>query len=179
MQLQIQGRNLRVSRQLKTYIEKKIGKLEHYLPTLKQARVELKVEKTRDEAQREVVQVTLFNNGHILRGEERAPEFETAVDIVLEKLYKQIDRYKEKHYHRRAHSSETPALATPAETGRIVRRKRITTPPLTEEEAIDQMEWLGHTFFLFAHPDNGAVNLLYRRADGNYGLIEPVVETRK
>ena len=176
MNVIVSGKNLEVSEGLKEYVEKKIGKLDRYLPSLTEARVEFAMEKTKSVNHREVVQVTLRTNGTILRGEERASDFGTAVDIVVEKLEKQIERYKGKHYRGRAQAERaTPAEAETeeAETPRIVRMKRFRTRPMTEEEAIEQMELLGHNFFVFTNREHGKINVLYRRNDGNYGLIEP------
>jgi putative sigma-54 modulation protein len=179
MNVIVSGKNLEVSEGLKEYVEKKIGRLERYLPTLTDARVEFALEKTKSIDQREVVQVTLRTNGTILRGEERASDFGSAVDIVVEKLEKQIERYKGKHYRGRAQADRatSPDEETDEEqTPRIVRTKRFRTRPMTEEEAIEQMELLGHSFFVFTHRERGTINVLYRRNDGNYGLIEPEKE---
>jgi putative sigma-54 modulation protein len=177
MNVIVSGKNLEVSEGLKEYVEKKIGKLDRYLPSLTEARVEFAMEKTKSANQREVVQVTLRTNGTILRGEERASDFGSAVDIVMEKLEKQIERYKGKHYRGRAQSERvTPAEPEEAESPRIVRMKRFRTRPMTEEEAIEQMELLGHSFFVFTHRERGTINVLYRRNDGDYGLIEPEKE---
>ncbi|MCI0474682.1 MAG: ribosome-associated translation inhibitor RaiA [Anaerolineales bacterium] len=177
MQLIINGKNLEVSDWLKEYVEKKIGKLDRYLPALTEARVELALENTRNVNQSQVVQVTLRTNGTIMRGEERASDFTVAVDTVAEKLYKQIERYKGKRAHGRTQGEKTPLpeveAAPPADLPRIVRVKRFQTPPMTEEEAIEQMELLGHNFFVFANREHGNINVLYRRNDGNYGLIDP------
>ncbi len=177
MRLRIQGRKLRVSQQLKAYIEKKISKLAHYLPALHEARVELKHEKTRDAAQSQVVEVTLWSNGHILRGEERSSEFESAVDAVLEKLYRQIDHWKGKQQRSRHQPAESAAEMAAA--GTVIKRKRFGVRPMSEEDALEQMELLGHSFFLFLNRDTAEVNLVYRREDGHYGVIEPVVEGPK
>lgn len=177
MQVIIGGKNVRVSKALKTYVEKKIGKLDHYLPLLMQARVEFASEKIKNAERRQVIQVTLRGNGAVLRAEERASDLIAAVDAVLEKLYKQIDRYKGKHYHRRGKEERLPmppaAEKMEGASPPIVRRKKFQTLPLTEEEAIEQMESLGHNFFVFFNRASGALNVLYRRNDGNYGLIEP------
>lgn len=179
MQLIISGKNLEVSDWLREYVEKKIGKLDRYLPGLKEARVELALENTRNANQSQVVQVTLRTNGTIMRGEERASDFAVAVDIVAEKLYKQIDRYKGRRARGRAQGERVPPAEieplSAEDLPRIVRVKRFRTPPMTEEEAIEQMELLGHNFFVFANREHGNINVLYRRNDGNYGLIEPEV----
>lgn len=178
MQLIISGKNLEVSDGLKNYVEKKVGKLDRYLPTLTEARVELALEKTKNAKQSQVVQVTLRTNGTILRGEERSSDFGAAIDTVVDKLHRQIERYKTKHAHPRTpvepETAPTPPM-TPAEV-HIVRKKRFHILPMTEEEAIEQMELLGHNFFLFADRDDGKLNVVYRRNDGDYGLIEPEIK---
>ena len=181
MQLIISGKNLEVSDWLRDYVEKKISKLDRYLPTLTEARVELALENTKNIKQSQVVQVTLRTNGAILRGEERSSDFTAATDAVLEKLYKQIERYKNKRYRGRSQVERAPLpveteATPPAESPRIVRTKRFRTPPMTEEEAIEQMELLGHNFFVFRNRESDTINVLYRRTDGNYGLIEPEKE---
>jgi len=178
MQLIISGKNLEVSDWLKEYVEKKIGKLDRYLPALAEARVELALEKTKNTKKSQVVQVTLRTNGTVMRGEERSSDFTVAIDTVAEKLYKQIERYKGKHAHGRTQGEKAPLpqeAETPISTEppHIVRIKRFPTPPMTEEEAIEQMELLGHNFFVFTNREHGKINVLYRRNDGNYGLIEP------
>lgn len=176
MQLIVSGKNLEVSEWLKDYCEKKVGKLDHYLPALTEARVELVLEKTKNAKQSQVVQVTLRTNGTILRGEERSSDFAAAIDVVVDKLHKQIERYKTKHNRSRAQAEREPRAVeneTPAEEPQVVRKKRFKIKPMTEEEAIEQMELLGHTFFLFADPKEGRLQIVYRRNDGNYGLIEP------
>ncbi len=175
MELIVSGKNLEVSDWLKDYVEKKIGKLDRYLPTLTEARVELALENTKNAAQSQVVQVTLRNIGSVLRGEERSGDFTAAIDAVTDKMVKQIDRYKTKRQRSRVGAEREPEPrdddSEPIAT--IVRTKQFRTPPISEEEAIEQMELLGHSFFVFFNRNRGALNVLYRRNDGNYGLIEP------
>lgn len=175
MQLIVSGKNLEVSDWLKDYVEKKVGKLDRYLPSLTEARVELVLEKTKNVKQSQVVQVTLRTNGTILRGEERSSDFTAAVDVVVDKLHRQIERYKNKRTRGRSQMEQEPqpVAAEKEAEPRVVRTKRFRTPPMTEDEAIEQMELLGHSFFLYANRETGKLNLLYRRNDGNYGLIEP------
>ncbi len=180
MQLIINGKNMQVSDMLDGYVRKKIGKLDRYLNDEAEAQVELSEESTKDVQQRQIVQVTIFKNGTIMRGEERAADMPAAIDAVVDKLERQIKRYKEKgaSKKRRAQALEV-ANATaplPAEEPRIVRVKRFPVNPISEEQAIDQMELLGHSFFVFLNETNNQVDIVYRREDGNYGLLEPVVE---
>jgi putative sigma-54 modulation protein len=151
--------------------------LEKYLPSLTEAHVEFALERTKNVAQSQVVQVTLRSNGTLLRGEERSSDFNAAIDTVTEKLERQIERYKGKHYRGRGQAERQVLPVEPMDEEdlgpRVVRIKRFPTPPMTEDEAIEQMELLGHTFFLFQNRERGTLNVLYRRNDGTYGVIEP------
>jgi putative sigma-54 modulation protein len=185
MQLTIKGKNVEVTDWVRQYIEKKIGKLDRYLPSLTEARVELSEEATSNPGHRQVVQVTLFDRrGLILRGEERSADLFAAVDAVLDKMYRQIARYKGKRRatrHRNGNTEADLGEALPieieeeeeAEYRPIVRTKRFVMAPMSPDEAIEQMELLGHNFFVFYNADDGSVNVIYRRRDGNYGLIIP------
>jgi ribosome hibernation promoting factor len=179
MQLIITGKNILVPDRLEEYVRRKVGKLERYLNDPAEAQVELSEESTKKVQQRQVVQVTIFKNGTIVRGEERAADMSTAIDSVVDKLERQIKRYKEKSVSkkRRAQSMDEE-LASAPQPGepRIVRVKRFPAPPMSEEEAIDQMELLGHSFFVFNNQTNGKTNVVYKRDDGNYGLLEPETE---
>ncbi|MFQ6015506.1 MAG: ribosome hibernation-promoting factor, HPF/YfiA family [Anaerolineae bacterium] len=177
MQLIITGKNMEITDMLRGYVEKKIGKLDRYLSTITEARVELTRETTKSAADSHVVQVTLRTaRGPILRGEERSGDIFTSIDAVLDKMYKQITRYKGKRQRRgRSQQGETAPLEEEEQErpGRIVRIKRFQMLPMDAEEAIEQMELLGHNFFVFYNAESGEVNVIYRRRDGNYGLIEP------
>lgn len=179
MQLIITGKNIDVSNRLDEYVRKKIGKLEKYLTEPAEAQVELSEESTKNIQQRQVVQVTIFKNGTIMRGEVRAADMSTAIDAVVDKLERQIKRYKEKNVakKRRAQAmDEQVSTSTSPEEPQVVRVKRFPVPPMSEEEAIDQMELLGHSFFVFHNQTNGKLNVVYKRDDGNYGVLEPEVE---
>lgn len=176
MQLIIKGKNMEVSEALKKYVQKKIGKLDRYLPTIDEARVELSVEQAKSNEDRQVVQVTLRSNSTILRAEERSSDMLAAIDAVRDKLQRQIKRYKEKpmRIRERARAAAAQAAEQVEELPpRIVRVKRFEVTPMDEEEAIEQMELLGHDFFIFFNPSTGSMNVLYRRKDGNYGLLQP------
>ena len=175
MQLIIKGKNIEISEYLHHYVEKKIGKLDRYLPTISEAWVELSVESAKSAADRQVVQVTLKSRGTILRAEERSDDIFASIDAVLDKLYRQIIRYKERLYrHGKGRGQMPPIEEYEEEPPRyIVRRKQFQMSPMNEEEAIEQMELLGHDFFVFYNVDSGGINVLYRRKDGDYGIIEP------
>jgi len=182
MNLEIIGRNMEVTQALENYVEKKLGKLERYLPDISNVHVELSQQNARNAAMRQVVQVTVKDaKGKMLRGEERSADMFSAIDAVLDKMYQQIARYKGKRlarWRKGAATAEEELLLPPdeleeEEPGKIVRTKRFPMTPMREDEAIEQMELLGHTFFIFYNPDQGGVQVVYRRHDGNYGWIIP------
>ncbi len=182
MNIDIIGRNVEITDALEKYVQKKLGKLERYLPDITDVRVELSEENTRDAAMRQVVQVTTkVRRGKILRGEERSADMFSAIDSVLDKMYQQIARYKGRRLARwrRGAASAEEELMLPIEDleeeepGKIVRIKRFDMAPMTELEAVEQMELLGHTFFVFFNPDAGGVQIVYRRRNGDYGWIIP------
>jgi putative sigma-54 modulation protein len=180
MELSIKGRNMEVTDRLQEYIEKKIGKLDRYLPTISEAWVELSVEETKAAQDRQVCQVTVRSNGTILRAEERSDDMFNSIDSVLDKMYRQIARYKGKRKNRwRGASAAVEPLPLELEEdieeepSTIVRFKRFPMIPMGPEEAVEQMELLGHDFFVFYNADEGQINVIYRRKDGNYGVIQP------
>jgi putative sigma-54 modulation protein len=185
-QLVLKGKNLDITEDLRSYIEKRANKLDRYLPDLSEVRIDLSVQKTRSSQDRQVAQMTVRSNGVILRAEERAEEMSVAIDAVIEKMHRQIARYKGKRVDRwQGHVTgrvdvDMPPLPSEVleelaeqDERRIVRTKRFFVAPMTEDEAIEQMELLGHDFFIFYNPNHGLLNVLYRRRDGNYGLLEP------
>jgi putative sigma-54 modulation protein len=177
MQLLITGKNVEVTDWLRAYIEKKIGKLDRYLPTIIEARVELLVQETKSAKDRQRVQVTVRDNGTLLRAEEKSADMFASIDAVLDKMYRQIARYKERRQDRRTAGEAPPIQVTPEEDDvrlpEIVRVKRFRVTPMSPDEAVEQMELLGHDFYVFQNPDGDQLSVLYRRHDGNYGLLEP------
>jgi len=190
MQIILKGKNMEITDWLRQYVEKKVDRLDRYLPDIQEARVELSVQKTRSSQDRQVAQLTVRSNGLILRAEERTDDMFAAIDAVVDKMHRQIARYKGKRMDRwQGQGSKRPENEPPPleadleadimeelveeETRRIVRVKRFAVSPMSEEEAIEQMELLGHDFFVFYNPNLGRMSVLYRRRDGNYGLLEP------
>jgi putative sigma-54 modulation protein len=180
MQVIIQGRNVEVTDRLREYVESKVEKLDRYLPTITEARMELSTEQTRSAEDRQVAQLTLHIKGVLLRSEERSSDMFTSVDNVMDKIRRQIDRYKDKRRARyRGSSAEVAAPVLEEEDleqRSIVRTKRFRVTPMDPEEAIEQMELLGHSFFVFYNVDEGQINVVYARRDGNYGLLQPELE---
>jgi putative sigma-54 modulation protein len=184
MDLTIKGKNVEVTDRLRNYVEKKIGKLDRYLPSISEAWVELSSEAAKAAQDRQVCQVTVRSNGTILRAEERSDDMFTSIDTVLDKMYRQIARYKGKRKNRWRGTSSIMPEALPLEfdeeeveeePAAIVRVKRFPITPMHTEEAVEQMELLGHDFFVFFNANEGEINVLYRRKDGDYGVIQPVL----
>jgi len=180
--LEIFGREFEVTDHIRDYITKKVGKLDRHLDAIGDIRVELAyVKAARSTADRYVAQMTVRGKGFILRSEERADDIRTAVDTTVDKLSRQVIRYKGKRFRGRGDGKSaaevTPELETAAEEMEeapvIVRRKKLDVVPMDEMEAIEQMKLLEHdNFFVFDNGKSGLVNVLYRRRDGTYGLIE-------
>ena len=175
MEVSIFARNLEMTPRLSEYVEQKVGKLDRYLPWIDDARIDLTVENTRSAAHRQVAQLTVRVRGTILRAEERTQDMFASIDAVLDKMYRQIARYKGKRQDRWQAAAEVLPIEEPVEEagGEIVRVKRFDVRPMAPEEAIEQMELLGHSFYVFLNADEDAINVVYRREDGNYGLLQP------
>jgi putative sigma-54 modulation protein len=179
MELQIIAKNnVEVSETIQAYVEKKIGKLGRYLPSIGEGKVEISREGAKMPEQRFTVQVTLDSKGVLIRAQEKSKDIRTAIDKVANVLSKRIERYKGKLYDKgRGISFARQGAAIEAEEieapQRVVKSKRFLVKPMPVDEAINQMELLGHDFFLFIDADTERLNLLYRRQNGDYGLIEP------
>ncbi len=179
MEINVRGKNIEATPALVDYAQKKLGKLDKHFDQAADAQVVLSV--LRGE---HIVEVTMNLNGLIIRGEESTGDMYASIDMVVDKLERQIKKYKtrmnkslrqrgmriisEKHAAIEAEEREGEE-----EAPQVVRTKRFSLKPMTVEEAILQMDLLGHNFFVFADADSDSINVVYRRKDGNYGLIEP------
>jgi len=173
MAITVRGKNIDVTPALRDYVEKRIGKITKYFNNLGEITVVLAVSKGRHS-----VEVTVPVNGILLRGEEVTTDMYTSIDLVIEKLEKQIEKYKTKLSRRlRAGTFKGELFPTDAaedaEDFKVVKTKRFAIKPMSVEEAIMQMNLSNHDFFVFTNADTEEVNVVYRRRDGNYGLIEP------
>ncbi|PKQ17079.1 MAG: ribosomal subunit interface protein [Actinobacteria bacterium HGW-Actinobacteria-7] len=184
MQIKITGRHIPVTEPIRAYAEEKVSKAAkvHDREDMT-VDVILHVEKNPSNKNRDVAEVTARMKGIVVRAEEAAPDMYAAIDLVSEKLERQMRKYKTKLMDRRngkmsvrtvAGGSELPDPFADEEEpeGVLVRTKYIDTKPMSEDEAILQLELLGHDFFVFTHAEDGAVSVMYRRMDGDYGLIQ-------
>lgn len=184
--LEIVARNMKLADNLKDYIEKKAAKLERHLQEIEEIRVEVShVKSARSTADRQVAQITVYGKSLILRTEERADDIHAAFDAALDKMQRQVERYKGKHYRGRGDGRSAAEVVEEEipiddETGELLpligRRKKFFILPMDEDEAVEQMRLLGHdNFFIFFNAEQNSIQVLYRRRNGTYGLIEPVV----
>jgi putative sigma-54 modulation protein len=183
VQVEVFTRNVELSDRLKEYVDKKVSKLDKYLDVLEEAKVDLTfIKSARSADDRQVAQLTVRGKGVLLRAEERTNDIYASIDAVLDKIYRQIERYKGRHWRNRGDGRSASDIATeavevetePVEARLLIaRRKRFMLTPMDENEATEQMDLLGHEdFFVFLHSGTNQVNILYRRRDGTLGLIE-------
>jgi putative sigma-54 modulation protein len=186
MEVEITARSMEVTDRINDYVTKKISKLDRFLPGIEEARVDLAyVKSARNSTDRQVAQITVRGKGFILRSEERADDIFAAFDTALDKMERRMERVKGKRGNRtrgdgRSASDVVTEVLPEDESGElgpmIARRKTFRLAPMDELEALEQMTLLGHeNFFIFYNANTNSVNVLYRRRDGSYGLIEPVI----
>ena len=198
MDLHIFGRNLEITDQIREHVESKLAQIDRHLPGISDATVELAYETTRSSDHRIVAQVTLPVGGTLLRAQQRSANPKAAVNSVAKALDQQIKRYKS-HAYRSERSrltgrganqesvrgyaanggpDEGPAVGleeTDGEfaDGQLVRVKEFEMEPMSMDEAAVQMQFLGHSFYMFLDSESDKHSVLYLRRDGNYGLIQP------
>ncbi|MCK9524542.1 MAG: ribosome-associated translation inhibitor RaiA [Limnochordia bacterium] len=175
MRINISGKNLEITESLRSYVEKKVAKLEKYLNDNQAFSAEVML---RTERGIHIAEVTMNLSGTILRGEGKTGDMYVSIDAAVDRIERQFNKYKAK-LSRRIHGpklGEMPAASPEAQGDgqepRIVRTKRFALKPMDVDEAVMQMELLGHDFFVFRDADTGDVSVVYKRSDGNYGLIE-------
>jgi putative sigma-54 modulation protein len=186
----IRGRNLTVTEKDSAYIERKLQRLERMLDERSEADVELRLEGNPKVVDSHVVEVAVLIDGRTVRGNAAASTFRAAADLVIDKLERRTADHKQRPRDRRraemvrfdgtggAVDGAGPAGATAEPEGEgpaVVKVKRFAIEPMFEEDAISRMEELGHTFFIFVDAESERTCVLYRRRDGRYGLIEPVI----
>ena len=183
--VEVYGRNMEVTDRIQEYVDKKVSKLDRYISDIDEARVDVAyVKSARNASDRQVAQITIRGKGFILRAEERADDIFAALDSALDKMQRRIERYKGKRNRGRGDGRKVADMTDVGqydeESGElgpvIVRRKRFELVPMDEMEALDQMDLLGHeNFFVFYNANTNRINILYKRRDGTYGLIQPEV----
>ncbi len=177
MRLQVKGRNLEVSEQIRKYAEDKLGKLDRLVNDPTRVELELLVEKNPSIADNHVAEATVWTKGPVLRARESSGDMKASIDQLVNKLERQVKRYREKRRVAPRRHAPPPAEAPPVEVDdtavAITKTKQFTVNPMTPDEAVLQLELVGHDFFVFRNAESDGINVVYRRRDGHYGLIEP------
>lgn len=174
MKYNIHGKKVEVTDSIKNYIEEKIGKLDKYLSSPEDVTAKVLI---RIIGREQIVEVTIPIQKVVLRCEERNEDLYAAIDKVSDKLERQIRKNKTR-MQKRVNKNEIVGfdlsfdVAKEEEEQTIVKRKEIEMKPMSEDEAILQMNLIGHDFFVFRNVDSGEIDVLYARKDGNYGIIE-------
>ncbi len=185
MELTIQGHGMELGNGFENFVRRKTGKLERYLPGIEEVRVEVTKESAKEDATK-TLELTIRRRRTLLRVEEQNADPFAALDSALDKMNQRIARYKGRRMDRRhdgnvsdedAELAQAEALPI-SEDGivpeqKLVRTKSFTTVPMGTDEAIEQMELLGHDFFVFMHADDGTIKVVYRRKSGDYGMLQP------
>lgn len=177
MELQIAGTNIEITADAQRYVERKMDKINKHLPDIIDTKVEISEEQTKSPQERYLVRVTV-NSGvgrAVIHSEERGEDLFRAIDRVVATLNRQLERHKGKLYDKGRGNPQARGKYPQTEPTdrKLVKRKRFFIEPMSLEEAIERMEQLGHNFFLYFDADADEARLLYRRNDGDYGLIEP------
>ena len=177
MRLQVKGKNVELSPALKDYAQKKLGKLERHLNDSARVELELAAERNPSIGHNQVAEATIWTKGPVLRARESSHDMKASIDLLVDKLERQAQRLREKRRRGAARNHGHVAARTLPESGEpvIVKTKQFAVKPMSAEEAGLQLELIGHDFFVFQNADTNDVNVVYRRRDGNYGLIEPQV----
>jgi len=193
MKILIEGKNIKLTGALKDYINDKFSRLrKHYEHILKEhdIRVKLSTAKNPRITNNNITEVTIFLDGKIIRSEHASEDMYASIDLVSDKLERQLHKYKDKVYRSQQHKerpSPNPEMtgillesnnnknSKHSYEGKIIKSKKFRLHPLTPEEATVQLDLISHDFYVFISSKTNQINIIYRRKDGDYGLIEPVM----
>jgi putative sigma-54 modulation protein len=178
VRLQVKGKNVEVSDQIRAYAEEKLARLERHLDGPTRVELELTVERNPSIAAGNVAEATIWTKGPVLRAREASADMRASIDQLADKLERQVTRYRDKRrrHGTRDRAPDPGAGSVPTEDGdqpTIVKAKQFAVKPMSPEEAALQLELVGHDFFVFRNGDSSDLNVVYRRRAGGYGLIEP------
>ena len=175
MRLQVRGKNVEISESIRSYAQQKLGRLERQLADPTRVELELEVERNPSIADNHVAEATVFTKGPVLRARERSSDMKASIDLLVDKLERQVKRYgaKRRNHRPKPGDPELHALRPATEPPQIVKSKQFALTAMSPEEAVLQLELVGHDFYVFRNGATAEINVVYRRHDGGYGLIEP------
>jgi putative sigma-54 modulation protein len=194
VQLQVSGRNLDITAPIREYAERKLARIERHLTEDTRVDLELAIERNRSISANQHAELTVWTRGPVLRAHEYAEDMYAAIDLAVDKLDRQVRRYRERRRHWRPHhqardieallplADDDEAVSFTSDNGgepelpipAIVKTKRFNMKPMHPDEAALQLELVGHEFYVFLNAESDSVAVIYRRRDGNLGVIEPV-----
>jgi putative sigma-54 modulation protein len=181
VRLQVKGKNVEVSDSLKSYAQEKLGKLDKHLNAAVRLELELAVERNPSISENQIAEATVWTKGPVLRARESSTDMRASIDQLVEKLERQARRYRDKRRrgpgrnHGNGPELDSRPVVPDEESPVLVKTKQFAVKPMTPEEAVLQLELIGQDFFVFQNAESDDVNVVYRRRDGDYGLIEPQV----
>ncbi len=189
MKLVIQGKNIEITDAIREYVHEKVEKaVSHFESLTTEVDVNLSVARNPRINTKQTAEVTIYANGTVIRSEESSGDLYASIDLVADKIARQLRKYKEKrnHKHKSKETLEVPELLEQTETiadligdrtpelpSEVVRTKYFAMPPMTVDEALEQLQLVGHDFFMFQNAETGEINVIYERNHGGYGVIMP------
>lgn len=186
MKLVIHGKNIEITDGIREYVHQKIEKaVSHFQNITNEVDVHLSVAKNQRISNRQAAEVTIYANGNIIRAEESSENLYASIDLVADKIARQLRKYKEKRQEHKTQPKPTNEAVmpepvedligdrTPELPGEVVRTKYFSMPPMTVEEAQEQLQLVGHDFYMFRNVETGEINVIYERNHGGYGVIQP------
>ncbi len=194
MKLVIHGKNIDITAALREYVSQKIDKaVSHYQSMTQEVDVHLSVERNPRISDRQAAEVTIYANGTVIRAEEKSDNLYASIDLVADKIARKLRKFKERKHSRTPEKTsiavENMDLLPPTNNGSngkaptlpppVIRNKFFAMPPMTVEEALEQLELVDHDFFVFRNKATGEINVIYERNHGGYGLIQPREVTTK
>ncbi|MFB2935007.1 ribosome hibernation-promoting factor, HPF/YfiA family [Aerosakkonemataceae cyanobacterium BLCC-F154] len=186
MKLVIHGKNIEITDAIREYVHQKLEKAtSHYLNVTNEIDVHLSVARNPRINERQIAEVTVYANGTVIRAEEGSESLYASIDLVADKIARKLRKYKEKRLDKKVQSKTvevveqqpvTPDLIgdrTPELPGEVVRTKYFAMPPMTIDEALEQLQLVDHDFYMFCNAETGEINVIYERNHGGYGVIQP------
>lgn len=188
MKLVIQGKNIEITEAIREYVNQKIEKaVNHFQNMTTEVDVHLSVARNPRINSKQIAEVTIYANGAVIRAQEGSEDLYASIDLVADKIQRQLRKYKEKLQHKKTHDqpktgiivNEIPVAPdligdrTPELPSDVVRMKYFAMPPMTIEEALEQLQLVDHDFYMFRNSKTGEINVIYERNHGGYGVIQP------
>ncbi len=187
MKLVIHGKNIEITDAIREYVHYKIEKaVNHFQNITNEVDVHLSVARNPRINPKQSAEVTIYANGNVIRAEESSENLYASIDLVADKIARQLRKYKERRHEKKTHAQSTiegvvqQAVVTdligdraPALPEEVVRTKYFAMPPMTVAEALEQLQLVGHDFFMFRNAETGEINVIYERNHGGYGVIQP------